>query len=625
MSNDFSGDFASLGLPENLCESLKAIGYELPSPIQAQSIPVLLTGRDLLGLAQTGTGKTAAFALPILANIDLNINKPQALILAPTRELAIQVAEAFQSYAKNTPGFHIAPIYGGQDMRAQLRQLQRGVHVVVGTPGRVMDHLRRNSLDLSRLKTVVLDEADEMLRMGFIDDVEWILEHTPANRQVALFSATMPAAIKKITTNYLNDPERIQIESKTKTVDRIEQNYVMVSPSRKIDALTRILEVEDFDGLIMFVRTKTATVDLAQRLEARGYASAALNGDINQKQREITIEQLKKGKIDIVIATDVAARGIDVPRITHVVNYDIPYDNEAYVHRIGRTGRAGRSGKAILLVTPREKHLLRSIERSTGQAITETRLPTSEELTTRRVSQFRESILETLDAQDLGEFKDLVAEVQSEANVSADEVAAALAYLAQSDKPLFVAKDKMLDEPLVAERREGRDGRRDERGDRGSRGDRSDRGDRGDRGERRGSNSFNSIPMDCYRVEVGRNDGLRPGDLVGAIANEANMRSNNIGQIAINDTHSFVQLPQNLSSEVNQILKRIYVRNKPLNLHKVDSSDFPAKQRRERSGGGGGKSDRGSNSGGRGDRGSNGGGRSERNFKPRERFQAREH
>ncbi|WP_317931257.1 DEAD/DEAH box helicase [Halioxenophilus sp. WMMB6] len=563
MSEQITGDFSSLGLPNSLCESLKSLGYELPSPIQAQSIPVLLEGRDLLGLAQTGTGKTAAFALPILTTINLKKASPQALILAPTRELAIQVAEAFQSYAANIPGFHIAPIYGGQDMRAQLRQLQRGVHVVVGTPGRVMDHLRRNSLDLSSLNMVVLDEADEMLRMGFIDDVEWILDHTPDERQVALFSATMPSAIKKITNNYLKDPVRIQIEAKTKTVDRIEQQYVMVSPARKIDALTRILEVEDFDGLIMFVRTKTATVDLAQKLEARGYASAALNGDINQKQREITIEQLKNGKIDVVIATDVAARGIDVPRITHVVNYDIPYDNEAYVHRIGRTGRAGRSGKAILLVTPRERHLLRSIERSTGQPIAESRLPTSEELTTRRVSQFRENILETLESQDLSEFKQLVTEVQAEANVDAEEVAAALAYLAQSDRPLFVSKDRLLDEPLVSNHRE-------------SRGDRERRPGNRDNRER------NRAPMDCYRVEVGRNDGVRPADLVGAIANEAKMRSNNIGQITINDSYSLVQLPQNMSSKVTSLLKRVYVRNKPLNLSRVDDSEMANQQRRRR-------------------------------------------
>lgn len=560
MSDTPTGDFASLGLPSSLCASLQKLGYEQPSPIQAQSIPNILAGRDLLGLAQTGTGKTAAFALPILTKIDLSQQSPQALILAPTRELAIQVAEAFQSYAAHIKGFHIAPIYGGQDMRAQLRQLKRGVHVVVGTPGRVMDHLRRGSLDLSHLSMMVLDEADEMLRMGFIDDVEWILDHTPEQRQVALFSATMPPAIKKITNNYLNDPIRIQIEAKTKTVERIEQKYVLVSPSRKIDALTRILEVEEFDGLIMFVRTKTATVDLAQKLEARGYSSAALNGDINQKQREITIEQLKKGKIDVVVATDVAARGIDVPRITHVVNYDIPHDNEAYVHRIGRTGRAGRSGKAILLITPRERHLLRSIERSTGQPIDETRLPNSEELTHRRVSRFRESILETLESVDLTEFTKLVDEVQTEANVSSDEIAAALAYLAQSDQPLFVAKDKLLDEPIAV--------RNDRQRDR----DRNDR--RGNRKER------SNQPMDYYRVEVGRRDGVKPGDLVGAIANEANMRSSNIGQITINDNHSFVQLPIGLPENTQRLLSKVWVRNKPLKLQKSDAP--PPQERRQR-------------------------------------------
>lgn len=559
MSDTPTGDFASLGLPAALCESLQKLGYEQPSPIQAQSIPNILEGRDLLGLAQTGTGKTAAFALPILTKIKLNQASPQALILAPTRELAIQVAEAFQSYATHIKGFHIAPIYGGQDMRTQLRQLKRGVHVVVGTPGRVMDHLRRGSLDLSNLSMMVLDEADEMLRMGFIDDVEWILDHTPEQRQVALFSATMPAAIKKITNNYLNDPVRIQIEAKTKTVDRIEQQYVLVSPSRKIDALTRILEVEEFDGLIMFVRTKTATVELAQKLEARGYSSAALNGDINQKQREITIEQLKKGRIDVVVATDVAARGIDVPRVTHVVNYDIPHDNEAYVHRIGRTGRAGRSGKAILLITPRERHLLRSIERSTGQPITESRLPNSEEITNRRVSRFRESIVETLDSQDLSEFTKLIETVQAETEVDTAEIAAALAYIAQSDQPLFVAKDKLLDEPIAVRNDRNRD-----RGDRrpGGRKERSDQ------------------PMDYYRVEVGRRDGVKPGDLVGAIANEANMRSSNIGQITINDSHSFVQLPVGLAANTQQLLSKVWVRNKPLKLQKSDAP--PPQERRPR-------------------------------------------
>ncbi len=559
--------FSEFGFVQPIQDAIELAGYDEATPIQVAAIPAILAGKDILAGARTGTGKTAAFALPILTRIDLQRHSPQALILAPTRELAIQVAEAFQSYAAHIDGFHIAPIYGGQDMRAQLRQLKRGVHVVVGTPGRVMDHLRRGSLDLSNLSVMVLDEADEMLRMGFIDDVEWILDHTPEQRQVALFSATMPPAIKKITNNYLNDPVRIQIEAKTKTVDRIEQQYVMVSPSRKIDALTRILEVEEFDGLIMFVRTKTATVELAQKLEARGYSSAALNGDINQKQREITIEHLKKGKIDVVVATDVAARGIDVPRITHVVNYDIPHDNEAYVHRIGRTGRAGRSGKAILLVTPRERHLLRSIERSTGQPIDEGKLPTSDELTSRRVTRFRESILEPLESQELPEFTKLVEEVQAEANVSADEIAAALAYMAQSAHPLFVAKDKLLDEPLST------------RGDR-------DRGRDRDRGDKRGGGrkERSNQPMDYYRVEVGRKDGVKPGDLVGAIANEANMRSNNIGNITINDSHSFVQLPVGLGEDTQKLLSKVWVRNKPLKLQKTDLDYAPQEKRRRQEG-----------------------------------------
>ncbi|GLS26923.1 DEAD/DEAH box helicase [Marinibactrum halimedae] len=584
MSNESASGFEALGLPTFLCESLKDIGYEQPSPIQQQSIPVLLQKRDLLGLAQTGTGKTAAFALPILANIDLSVNSPQALILAPTRELAIQVAEAFQTYAKGVKGFHIAPIYGGQDMRAQLRQLKRGVHVVVGTPGRVMDHLRRNSLNLDNLNTVVLDEADEMLRMGFIDDVEWILEHTPKQRQVALFSATMPQAIKKITANYLDNPERIQIEAKTKTVERIEQQYVLVSPNRKIDALTRILEVEDFDGVIMFVRTKTATVDLAQRLEARGYASAALNGDINQKQREITIEQLKSGKIDIVVATDVAARGIDVPRVTHVVNFDIPYDNEAYVHRIGRTGRAGRSGKAILLVTPRERHLLRSIERSTGQPITETRLPTSEELTTRRISQFRESVTKALSNEDLSIFKELIGDVLEQTGESPEAVAAAVAYLAQSDKPLFVEKDQLLDEPIKANRREKRDGKK-----------RDPSIERKTRKQREAERA--NVPMDCYQVEVGRSHGARPGDLVGAIANEADLPSNYIGNIVIEDSRSFVQLPSGMPKELSQALQKVFVRGRPLKLRKIAPDAMPASRPRPPRSGGNGGGERGERSG----------------------------
>lgn len=350
--------FTDLALSEPVLKAIADVGYEQPSPIQAESIPHLLNGDDLLGLAQTGTGKTAAFALPLLTRVDMKLKTPQILVLAPTRELAIQVSEAFQTYAKNIKGFHVLPIYGGQSFDTQLRGLRRGVQVIVGTPGRVMDHLRRKTLDISNLKALVLDEADEMLRMGFIDDVEWILEHTPKERQTALFSATMPKEIRRVTKRYQRDPKEVSIASETRTGENIEQRYWMVSGTNKLDALTRILEVENTDAMIIFVRTKNATVELAEKLEARGYAAAALNGDMNQQLRERTIDRLKNGKLDIVVATDVAARGIDVVRVSHVLNYDIPYDSEAYVHRIGRTGRAGRSGTAILFVAPREKRLL---------------------------------------------------------------------------------------------------------------------------------------------------------------------------------------------------------------------------------------------------------------------------
>ena len=356
--------FSELGLPDYLLRTLASVGYESPSPIQAATIPPLMAGRDVLGQAQTGTGKTAAFALPILAKLDMKQFKPQALVLAPTRELAIQVAEAFQRYAQQIPDFHVLPVYGGQGYGAQLHGLARGTHVVVGTPGRIKDHLARGTLDLSQLKVVVLDEADEMLRMGFIDDVESILQKTPDTRQVALFSATMPAPIRRIAQTHLKSPEEVTIRSSTSTVKAIRQRYWLVSGVHKLDALTRILEAEAFEAMIVFARTKLGTEELAERLQARGFAAAAINGDLIQAQREKTIARLKEGQLDILVATDVAARGLDVERISHVLNYDIPYDSEAYVHRIGRTGRAGRSGDAILFVTPRERHLLRAIERA---------------------------------------------------------------------------------------------------------------------------------------------------------------------------------------------------------------------------------------------------------------------
>jgi ATP-dependent RNA helicase DeaD len=546
--------FADLALSEPVMRAIQKVGYEQPSPIQAAAIPVLLAGGDILGMAQTGTGKTAAFALPLLSRIDTKQADPQILVLAPTRELAIQVAEAFQKYASEISGFHVLPIYGGQEMTTQLRSLKRGAHVVVGTPGRVMDHLRRGSLNLNNLKALVLDEADEMLRMGFIDDVEWILEHTPETRQTALFSATMPREIRKVCDNYLRDAKEIKIASTQSTGENIEQVYWMVSGTNKLDALTRILEVEPFEGMIIFVRTKTATVELAEKLEARGYSAAALNGDMNQQLRERTIDRLKSGKLDIVIATDVAARGIDVERVSHVVNYDIPYDSEAYVHRIGRTGRAGRSGKAILFVAPREKRLLYTIEKATKKPITLMELPSGATVTKHRIDQFTQQITDTLKEQaDLSFFNDLLAEFSHKNDVSPEEIASALAYLLQRERPLQV---KFTDVKPERERSS-----RDERGGRDDRGSR-DRGPREDRPRRERSDEN----MDRYRIEVGRNHEARPGDIVGAIANEAGIESRFIGHIKLHDEFSTVDLPVGISKDVLAKLKKVRVRNRPLEI-----------------------------------------------------------
>ncbi|UUA73464.1 DEAD/DEAH box helicase [Cellvibrio sp. QJXJ] len=569
--------FADLALSEPVMRAIQKVGYEQPSPIQAAAIPVLLAGGDILGMAQTGTGKTAAFALPLLSRIDTKQAEPQILVLAPTRELAIQVAEAFQKYASEIPGFHVLPIYGGQEMTTQLRSLKRGAHVVVGTPGRVMDHLRRGSLNLNNLKALVLDEADEMLRMGFIDDVEWILEHTPKTRQTALFSATMPKEIRHVCNNYLNNATEIKIASSQSTDANIEQVYWMVSGTNKLDALTRILEVEPFDGMIIFVRTKTATVELAEKLEARGYSAAALNGDMNQQLRERTIERLKTNKLDIVIATDVAARGIDVERVSHVVNYDIPYDSEAYVHRIGRTGRAGRSGKAILFVAPREKRLLYTIEKATKKPITLMELPSGATVTKHRIDQFTQQITDTLQAQgDLTFFNDLLAEYSHKNDVSPEQIASALAYLLQRERPLQV---KFTDIKPERERSS-----RDERGGRDERSSRDSGRDRGPR-EDRPRRERNDENMDRYRIEVGRNHEARPGDIVGAIANEAGIESRFIGHIKLHDEFSTVDLPTGMSKDILAKLKKVRVRNRPLEIS-LDTGprggdDFSRKQKRD--------------------------------------------
>jgi ATP-dependent RNA helicase DeaD len=610
--------FAELDLPPTLQKALVDVGYETPSAIQARIIPHMLEGADVLGQAQTGTGKTAAFALPILARLDLKQKLPQVLVLAPTRELAIQVAEAFQKYARHLPGFHVLPIYGGSDMRGQLRQLERGVHVVVGTPGRVMDHMRRGSLNLSKLQTLVLDEADEMLRMGFIDDVEWILEQTPAQRQIALFSATMPDAIRRIAKRHLTDPREISIEVKSVISSAIRQRVWMMAGVHKLDALTRILEVEDFDGVIIFVRTRILTAELAEKLAARGYSATALNGDIPQKQREQTIERLKSGELDILVATDVAARGLDVGRISHVINYDIPYDVEAYVHRIGRTGRAGRTGETILFAANRERRLLRAIEKATGQTIEQMVLPTAEQVTDKRIGKFKQRITETLDTADLKAFRKMVEDYQHEYGVPVIEIAAALGALAQgakppAGKPDAAGPERKRERPAAAVAAEPRR-KAPHKPEREAR-SRPDR-DVPPRSERKVAHKpeREALPpadhepaekpdlgaplraarsrqregagadagMERYRIEVGLQHGVKPGNIVGAIANEAEIESEYIGRIEIFDDYSTVQLPEGMPREIFKHLKSVWVSGQRLQISRLDQQDQaprPAKAR----------------------------------------------
>jgi ATP-dependent RNA helicase DeaD len=545
--------FKDLALSDSILKALESVGYETPSPIQAQIIPFVMAGRDVLGQAQTGTGKTAAFALPVLSRLDIKQKDPQVLVLAPTRELAIQVAEAFQKYASHIKGFHVLPIYGGQDYTTQLRQLNRGAHVVVGTPGRVMDHMRRGTLKLDQLKTLILDEADEMLRMGFIDDVEWILEQTPATRQTALFSATMPTEIRKIAQKYLNNPEQITIKVKTTTAANIRQRYWFVSGIHKMDALTRILEAENFDGMIIFVRTKTATIEVAEKLEARGFSASAINGDMSQALRERAIDNLKSGKLDILIATDVAARGLDVDRITHVVNYDIPYDTESYVHRIGRTGRAGRTGDAILFVSPREKRLLANIEQATKQKVEEMQLPSTEFINNTRITRFKQRITDTLAAEELSFYNQLINQYQVEHDVPAVDVAAALAKLLQGDTPL------LLKDPGKKPRKDAQDEKPSSGKDR-------------DRGPARDKPRQGQVDMELFRIEVGHSDGVKPGNIVGAIANETGIDGDHIARIKIEEHYSTVELPAGMPKDLFQALKKVRVAGKPLNISKLDPS-----------------------------------------------------
>jgi ATP-dependent RNA helicase DeaD len=596
--------FTDLALSAPVLAALQEVGYEAPSPIQAQTIPHLLDGEDVVGQAQTGTGKTAAFALPILSTIDIGQRGTQALVLVPTRELAIQVAEAFQRYASQMRGFHVVPIYGGQSYTPQLQSLKRGVHVVVGTPGRVMDHLKRGTLDLTAVKHFVLDEADEMLRMGFIDDVEWILEQAPQERQIALFSATMPAEVRRIAQRHLNEPAEVTIKSKTSTATKIRQRYWMVSGVHKLDALTRILEAEPFDAMLVFARTKQATTELAERLEARGFAVDALNGDIQQSQRERTIARLKGGQIDIVVATDVAARGLDVERISHVVNFDVPYDPESYVHRIGRTGRAGRSGEAILFIAPRERNMLRVIERATRQQIEPMELPTLEAVSERRVARFNERITEALSNDNLVRFRTLIETYEREHNVPAVEIAAALATLVQGKSPLFVdaparsresdtAKAAAPAQPMTHSQRRAAKREARLRGEDVAPEAMSESREARDtprRNERAPADAFMAKrkrerevdeTLETYRVEVGSQHGVKPGNIVGAIANEAGLDGKFIGRVVINEDHSFVDLPEGMPKEVFKALQKVRVAGQPLQISRALQTQVN-RMRRER-------------------------------------------
>ncbi len=559
--------FRALGLSEPVLEALDAVGYEAPSPIQARAIPPLLAGRDVIGRAQTGTGKTAAFALPFIDRLDVarrDPGRPQVLVLAPTRELAIQVAEAFQKYASRRPGFHVLPIYGGQPYPAQERPLRRGVHVVVGTPGRVMDHLRRGTLVLDDLLGVVLDEADEMLAMGFLEDVGWILERTPDGRQVALFSATMPDAVRRIAEQHLTDPEVVSLQAAAPAATTIRQRVLFVPHFHKLDALTRLLEVETVDGMLVFVRTKTATVELAEKLEARGYATAALNGDIAQPLRERTVDRFKRGDLDILVATDVAARGLDVERISHVLNHDIPADVESYIHRIGRTGRAGRAGEAILFVTPRERRMLASIERTVGRPLEVMATPSTDEVNARRIARFKQRIRATMEAGGTAFFERLLAEFVEETDSDPLAVAAALAQLVQGSEPL------MLAEPPRPSKRP-----RDARGGKGGGARAHIAGGHGGRpagggpGATRGGRPVDRGPgpgMARFRIDVGRKHGLKPAQVVGAIANEGGLEGRDVGRIDIRPAHTLVDLPEGLPPKALAKIAKARVCRRPLRI-----------------------------------------------------------
>ncbi|EGJ3427294.1 DEAD/DEAH family ATP-dependent RNA helicase [Salmonella enterica subsp. enterica serovar Muenchen] len=571
---EFETTFADLGLKAPILEALTDLGYEKPSPIQAECIPHLLGGRDVLGMAQTGSGKTAAFSLPLLNNLDPELKAPQILVLAPTRELAVQVAEAMTDFSKHMRGVNVVALYGGQRYDVQLRALRQGPQIVVGTPGRLLDHLKRGTLDLSKLSGLVLDEADEMLRMGFIEDVETIMAQIPEGHQTALFSATMPEAIRRITRRFMKEPQEVRIQSSVTTRPDISQSYWTVWGMRKNEALVRFLEAEDFDAAIIFVRTKNATLEVAEALERSGYNSAALNGDMNQALREQTLERLKDGRLDILIATDVAARGLDVERISLVVNYDIPMDSESYVHRIGRTGRAGRAGRALLFVENRERRLLRNIERTMKLTIPEVELPNAELLGKRRLEKFAAKVQQQLESSDLDQYRALLAKIQPSAEgeeLDLETLAAALLKMAQGERPLILPPDAPM-----RPKREFRD--RDDRGPR----DRNDRGPRGDREDRPRRERRDVGDMQLYRIEVGRDDGVEVRHIVGAIANEGDISSRYIGNIKLFASHSTIELPKGMPGEVLQHFTRTRILNKPMNMQLLgDAVPHAGGERRE--------------------------------------------
>ena len=549
--------FSDLGLSEALLKALTAQGYETPTQIQVEIIPPVLAGRDVVGQAQTGTGKTAAFALPLLSRIDLKSSKPQVLVLAPTRELAIQVAESFKNYGQYLKKLNVLPIFGGQDYAIQLKQLSKGAQIIVGTPGRVMDHVRRGSLKLETISNFVLDEADEMLNMGFLEDVEWLLEGIPKQRQIALFSATMPASIRRIARKYLQDPMEITIKGRTATAHSINQRYLVTDGyGRKLEALRRLLEVDKVDGMLVFVRTKIQTVELAEQLSALGHSCAPLNGDIPQNQRQRTVDQLKSKKIDILVATDVAARGLDVERISHVLNFDIPFDTEAYIHRIGRTGRAGRSGEAILFVHPREKKALYGIEKVTRQKITEMAMPTVKAINIKRAEAFKRRITDTLLETDLDFYPKLIADYRKTYDVDDDLLTAALAHMVQGETPLFL--EEKQENPRQNRMQSAKD--------------RSPRKHEKKNGYKKRTSSIPDKGMERYRIEIGKLHGVKPGNIVGAIANEADISSKFIGRITINEDHSTVDLPYSMSTDTFQLLKRVRINDRKLDISRQQMS-----------------------------------------------------